>query len=109
MSFRTFEEFYYLTMGIQYTTTPAFITEHQWNICGIETPVSIVDDMLNLYRCQKTSHVCLLWLDDNGLFIPNERFPKDFQQLLVDDRGLGYKWKEYDKSLIMVGPYSKRQ
>jgi len=71
-------------MGIQYTTTPAHITEHQWGICGIETPVSIVDDIPNPYRCQKTSQVCLLWLDDHGLLIPNERFPKDLQDLLVD-------------------------
>jgi len=47
-----------------------------------------VEDMLNLYRCQKTSQVCLLWLDDNGLFIPNQRFPKDFQQMLLVEDGV---------------------
>ena len=34
-----FEEFYYLLMGVQYPVTPLLITEHQWRISGIETPV----------------------------------------------------------------------
>jgi len=29
-------------MGIQYPITPAFITERQWHITGIETPVMFV-------------------------------------------------------------------
>jgi len=26
-------------IGIQYTVTPLFVTEHQWQVSGIETPV----------------------------------------------------------------------
>ena len=39
LDFKTLEEFYYLLMGIQYPVTPLLITEHQWRISGIETPV----------------------------------------------------------------------
>ena len=39
LSFRTLEEVYYIVMGIQYPLTPLLITEHQWQITGIETPV----------------------------------------------------------------------
>lgn len=40
-SFKTLEEFYYMVMGIQYPPTPLLITECQWQITGIETPVII--------------------------------------------------------------------
>jgi len=36
---KTLEEFYYPMMGIQYPVTPPFLTEHQWTVSGIETPV----------------------------------------------------------------------
>ena len=39
LSFKSLEEFFYLIMGIQYPVTPLLITEHQWQISGIETPV----------------------------------------------------------------------
>tara|TARA_B100000073_G_scaffold321129_1_gene301398 strand:- start:25 stop:567 length:543 start_codon:yes stop_codon:yes gene_type:complete len=39
LDFKTLEEFYYLLMGIQYPVTPLLVTEHQWRISGIETPV----------------------------------------------------------------------
>ena len=39
LNFKSLEEFFYLTMGIQYPVTPLLITEHQWQISGIETPV----------------------------------------------------------------------
>jgi len=40
-SFRTLEELYYMVMGIQYPITPLLITERQWHITGIATPVTI--------------------------------------------------------------------
>lgn len=40
-SFKTLEELYYMVMGIQYPITPLLITEHQWQIAGITTPVII--------------------------------------------------------------------
>ena len=39
LDFKTLEEFYYVLMGIQYPVTPLLVTEHQWRISGIETPV----------------------------------------------------------------------
>jgi hypothetical protein len=39
LDFKTLEEFYYVIMGIQYPVTPLLVTEHQWRISGIETPV----------------------------------------------------------------------
>ncbi len=39
LDFKTLEEFYYLIMGIQYPVSPLLITEHQWRISGVETPV----------------------------------------------------------------------
>ena len=39
LNFKSLEEFFYLVMGIQYPVTPLLITEHQWHISGIETPV----------------------------------------------------------------------
>jgi len=36
---KTIEEFYYLIMGIQYPAPPINITEDQWNISDIDTPV----------------------------------------------------------------------
>ena len=50
---KTLEEFYYLLMGIQYPTTRVLITERQWRIKGIETPVCIVEDIPSQYRCLK--------------------------------------------------------
>ncbi len=41
LSFRTLQELYYIVMGIQYPITPLLITEHQWQIAGITTPVTI--------------------------------------------------------------------
>ena len=41
LSFRTLEELYYMVMGIQYPLTPLLITERQWLITGIVTPVII--------------------------------------------------------------------
>ena len=41
LSFRTLEEVYYMVMGIQYPLTPLLITECQWQIAGITTPVII--------------------------------------------------------------------
>ena len=39
LDFKTLEEFYYVIMGIQYPVTPLLVTEHQWRISGVETPV----------------------------------------------------------------------
>ena len=39
LDFKTLEEFYYLIMGIQYPVSPLLVTEHQWRISGVETPV----------------------------------------------------------------------
>ena len=39
LDFKTLEEFYYLIMGVQYPVSPLLITEHQWRISGVETPV----------------------------------------------------------------------
>ena len=41
LSFKTLEELYYMVMGIQYPLTPLLITERQWLITGIVTPVII--------------------------------------------------------------------
>ncbi len=39
LDFKTLEEFYYVLMGVQYPVTPLLVTEHQWRVSGIETPV----------------------------------------------------------------------
>ena len=41
LSFKTLEELYYIAMGIQYPITPLLITERQWQITGVTTPVTI--------------------------------------------------------------------
>ena len=56
-SFMTLEEFYYMVMGIQYPLTPLLITEHQWQITGIETPVII----FTLLRREVVNHWFSSW------------------------------------------------
>ena len=58
LDFKTLEEFYYLIMGVQYPVSPLLITEHQWRISGVETPVidqqlfEVLEEPFCWYECR---------------------------------------------------------
>lgn len=65
--FKTLEEFYYISMGIQYPITPLLITEHRWHIAGIVTPAIVMLTTL-LARGNLSVHlyVHILWKEDGS-------------------------------------------
>ena len=69
LSFRTLEEVYYMVMGIQYPLTPLLITEHQWQITGIVTPVII----FTLLRREVVNHWFSSWTASRTNHVPRAR------------------------------------
>ena len=54
----TLEELYYIVTGIQYPVTPLLITERQWQITGITTPVIF---FFHILRREVVNHWFSCW------------------------------------------------